>query len=313
MAAAKSATRVSPRRIAVRHRQIEQTPQLLPYDGEDQQHLLCTKLELLSERKDRSPSVLLILGFLLAVEVSLGFIPSVDGISESLKNGIVLGALQITLAALTYFSRYRAVTTRLPLRLFLILLDLETNGSRWDLFHYRVTIIRKMERLAREVQRIPRSTGVTDAYVLGLLTERADECAASLRHLQVQAAMPEDDTRQRVITDLTSRFLLLVDGRWYDLPRAEIDHLVRAHARRRRQRGRIIISVVAATVVFAGALLSATQLDPSTAELITPFLLSSVITILGAAGIEFKALGDSINIAHNATSKQDATANHKDS
>jgi hypothetical protein len=51
----------------------------------------------------------------------------------------------------------------------------------WQAFPHRVKLIRHMERIAIRIERIPRSTGVSDPYVLKQLVDRANECAAAFR------------------------------------------------------------------------------------------------------------------------------------
>ena len=155
----------------------------------------------------------------------------------------------------------------------------------WQAFPHRVKLIRHMERIAIRIERIPRSTGVSDPYVLKQLVDRANERAAVFRRLQTEIAMPDSDTYDILQKELAERFVLVLNGQWYEMPRVDLTDAqkpIEAHKMERTGRRRVVISIPAAIVFLSLAILSITKLGSSTATLTVPFLLSSAITILGS-------------------------------
>jgi hypothetical protein len=282
------------------HKRVELIPDLVVEDGDE--HAVCRKLERLritADKPGQGRRDLLVFG----VAALAIFVPPY-GLPLIFRVGLFLAIVQIYSAIWLYFSINRNVHDYNLVRpLMRLMVDIESNVDKWDVFHFRVSVVRKLEEVARRLERIPTSSGASDPYVLSQLTDRAAECAASMRQLQVQVAMSTTDTWDNLSKDLSDRLLLLADGRWHELPRADLSaaqKLNEEHRRQKRGRTRIALSLIAALLAFGAAAGVVTQLNESIAALLTPFLISTSVTFLGAAGIELKALTDATNIAKEA-------------
>ena len=122
--------------------------------------------------------------------------------------------------------------------------------------------------------------------------------------------MQKANSREILLSELTSRLLMLLEGRWYDLPRTlrnDSQRLTDARQKRRRARVRFAASAVTAVILVGAAIFAVTKLNESSAALITPFLLSTAITVLGVGGVELKALSDSTSITEKAIKESRAS------
>jgi hypothetical protein len=294
--------KIRPGAIKRWHRQISRLPDLLAHDGEDQ-HLVCRKIVRLRQTADKP--LVSYYGFLaIGIAALIIFVPPFGGLSFSTRLGLFFAAVQIIAIYEVYTLTFRMISDyNIANPLFRLLKSLERNSENWDNFHYRVYVVRRIEVTARRLERIPASSGISDPYVLSHLIKLSSECAASLRQLQGQVIMPGSDRVNIISKELASRLLLLIDGRWYELPRTDISiaqKLVDEHRKQKRGKMRIAISLAAALLLFGVAAAVVTQLDETIAGLLTPFVISSAVTILAAAGIELKALSESTDVVQQA-------------
>jgi hypothetical protein len=286
------------------HGTVARIPDLVRKDRGDQ-HTVCRKLEELERNEGIGfgrailPFVLLILVWAAVLVIATRY--GQLNFYAALGIGFAVGEIIVVTIFYRFTRKSNNFISVSPL--VRLLADLEQNRSRWDHFRYRVHVIRELDRVADRIERIPHSTGVTDPYVLKTLVDRAHDCATSLRSLQVGVAMPHSNAFDNLRKELTDRVLLLLDGKWYELPRADLDEadrLIEEAREKRRRRTRIIISVLVALLLLGASVFLLTILSDSVAALVVPFLLSTAVTVLGAGGVQLKALSDSQSITEQA-------------
>jgi hypothetical protein len=111
-------------------------------------------------------------------------------------------------------------------KLFFAVLVLERDNQCGNTTKSRWAYAARLERLAREIERIPLALGRVAPTVRRecLGTSRAK--AQAIRQLEISVVKPTPSTFEDLATRLIDDLRLIIEGRWYDLPEAQYERQI---------------------------------------------------------------------------------------
>jgi hypothetical protein len=157
---------------------------------------------------------------------------------------------------------------------------LEAGPSRWRDPVFRGTVNSKLEKVATDLEKVFRQLQPHDLRTRHLLAERSSAAAAGIRDLKLWVAQPNPFTFTDLADHLIRSLEIILDGRWFDLPRGSATDDLGA---RRLQR---IIGIVAGFVLAGGSLaIYATAQSSLAGKVLSPILGLVGFGLLGIVGL----------------------------
>jgi hypothetical protein len=98
---------------------------------------------------------------------------------------------------------------------------LEANPTQWPNSKFRWRIARRLEAIARRIERIPLASRALALTVKSEALKMGRTKAQAIRQLELWAIRPMAFTFTDLVEQLTSDLCKMVDDRWYDLPEAD--------------------------------------------------------------------------------------------
>jgi len=124
---------------------------------------------------------------------------------------------------------------------------LARNEACWQDSKFRWKIAADVERIARNVERIPLGlSGVAPSVRRDCLMMSGSK-AQALRELELLAIRPGPSAYTDLLKQLIDGLLIISEGRWYDLPEAQYERQVSRHVR--------ALQIGVAFIAFAGAVI----------------------------------------------------------
>jgi hypothetical protein len=124
-----------------------------------------------------------------------------------------------------------------------VIVVLDCGKDRYVDPSFRGRVNRGLEKLARRIERLPNQLSPGDPGSRSVLYEKSRGCAAAVRKLKIEVAMPAADGYQTVLDKLIADLRTLVSGRWWELE-AEEERAKFEPSRRVRQLVALTISAV---------------------------------------------------------------------
>jgi hypothetical protein len=196
--------------------------------------------------------------------------------------------------------RNRVREYRLALNYVELVEHLERHPQRWIEPAFRGSVNKKIERVAREIERIPRPFHAGDAVTREWLRTKALGAATGIRELKKWTVTPTPLTYTDLLARFASDLRTVVAGRWEELPQATVPQ------RKPRSRIATVAYVIAALLVLAAAvaspLLGARYGDRLGGIAGTAFSVAAVF-FLSRAGVPTSALADAADVADKVRAK----------
>jgi hypothetical protein len=195
----------------------------------------------------------------------------------ALIGSIPIIAAMITLSfQLVRFNNEGLAATRL-LRTIAVL---EHNISRWPTSEFRWDIARRLEYIAKSVERIPLGLRSVAPDVRRQASETSKAKAQAIRELELSAIQPGPSTFSNLVHQLCEDMVTITDGRWYELPEA-------VPSERHSPWWMRVAAMIGSILIAAGGIAVLTysaKIGPASAVL-APILFAGSLVLLSTAGI----------------------------
>jgi hypothetical protein len=165
-------------------------------------------------------------------------------------------------------------------RLFNIVYSLEKKPIQWPNSRFRWQIARRLEVIARKVERIPLTSRGLAPTVKSEALRMSRAKAQAIRQLELWAIRPMAFTFTDLVQRLTSDLCKMVDDRWYDLPEADDFRIERSKWFFALQIGGVVL-IIGATIALAAF---AAKLG-SAASILVVILPALAVALLNNIGI----------------------------
>jgi hypothetical protein len=254
-------------------------------------HVLCRKcLTYIDRDTDFFPSIILLL-FCIFAAYGLWSLPRwklPHYVSLGGTLGTALGLL-LLVEILPQFRRLSAEGDLLK-KLLSTFRWMESEHENWRLPVYRRKACRKMEGIARYIDRMPRAVTGSDGQSRSLVLLRASGVATSLRDLKQYVLMPDIDAWEVIQKEFIGRLDILLETGWWNWPEHAPGDLDRKQMIRNK-RWRTIVGFLVAIALAALGIWLATLPKP-VGVIAASFALSTAVATLSRSGLELASLKD---------------------
>lgn len=196
---------------------------------------------------------------------------------------VIMGSLYIAETVVLFVIWPRRRYWRLVIGMFDLLESIETSPDRWGDPNFRGSLNRKIESVARSLDRIWRQLRPGDTRTEAHLRQTSHSIARSLRELKLWVATPTPLTYTDLTDRITHGFRTVLEGRWYDLPQSAAP--IPAP---RRVVAKALLFLAAIGAIVLSALLAVQSQDA--ARVASPLVGTAGLLLLNSSGISLSSV-----------------------
>ena len=278
---------------------IKQSPRLQDKDKVPA-HKLCRKIAPYMERETGYRVTLTATYLILAGAFCLWFIP-VWPIAGYARLFTVAGIAYVLL--LLFFSlppiRNQTAEKKLLKKLLDTFAWIESEHCNWRMPMYRRKACRKLEDIARSIDRMPQVVSGGDYQSHSHAVARAVNVAAGLRELKKQVLLPDKDAWDKLEKELLDRLDVLLKTGWWNWPEHDPEDPGRKQLIRSK-RWRTARELLTASALLALGIWLTTLPKP-TGIISASIALSAAATVFRQFGLELTSLNETTDLAKAAS------------
>lgn len=235
-----------------------------------------------SVNSERVITVFMVLLFIPYAIIALQFDAKPWYFTAQVSGGLVILGIEILLLRSGNRKRHEQYAAD---ALFFAILVLESNIGDWDKTKFRWRYAARLERLAKQIERIPLALRKVAPTVRRECLRISGAKAQAVRELELSVIKRGPSTFEDIAAQLIADLHLVIDGRWYELPEAPYERQI--------SRLKLAMQIIGAIIAFGGAVTIVaftSKLGPG-ASILATVLIAISVALLNFSGLSTEIVG----------------------